>query len=65
MSRAVAIPIADPTIEPTDISGELKAIPRAKQAPVSAFSWKKTCPIPRKTASTGSGILRPHDESVL
>jgi hypothetical protein len=36
--RAVALPIADPTIAPRAISGELMAIPMTKRKPDRAFS---------------------------
>lgn len=36
--QAVALPIAEPTIAPRAISGELMAIPMAKRKPDRAFS---------------------------
>ena len=64
-SRAVARPIAEPATAPAAISGELTAIPSAKHAPVRAFSWKNTWPIPRNTARTGDGIASEYRERAL
>src|SRR5262249_46587255 len=44
---------------PPAISGELRAIPSRNSAPVRAFSWKNTCPMPRNTSRRGNGRATP------